>query len=1083
MKPLQWAVLGAVLAVAAILYLLNLDAGSDRQQNRRAAEERTTDGRREGGDARAESDARGAGAKQSSAGLVATLKVVRADGSPAAGAAVTLMGPTTRTDATGSDGSVELGNLAPGIYNLIARSDSEAGALDFEIEKSTDLGTLALQATVAIRGHVLDPRGAAVAGATVEATRVREGGAFDLTSIMQGIMRPERVAARTQTGEDGAFELFVQAGETLALRAAARGFAQEAEEPRVYASDVDGLEFRLFEGLTVAGIVVNTSGEAVAGARVMLINPMQVFQSKTPKAETMTDADGRFSLATTAVRNLLLAVRAAGYATSMQSNVTVPAPNMRIALEAGITLRLRAVNADQPGAPAPDVSVAIMYRGGFVAGKTDEAGNLVLENLPVKGSRMWGNQQQAMLWGGGFVSLSHSLAAIEPIDGLLDVGEIGLQRGGTIKGKVIDKSTGDAIAGVHLRSMGGLDRQLEFMGGATTTSGADGKYELTGVPLKVHTVLAMHPDYLSNVDPMVVMQSLGGRGASNALFPAGKRQIDQLVELLPAATLTGVVVGPDGTPVAGAKVAVQDSMAMIRAMMGGGIPSAISDAEGTFTLTGLRKGKAVRVIATHRDFGSSKAKSIKTGDEPSLELTEPLTLKGVVFDTQNEPIAGTRVQVTRVTEQAGNTFVDTNPGGSGATSVRPGVTDAQGRYTILNAPPGKLKVIWDHRDYAPTNRTIDVAPGTEEFDLGRTELDAGNSLKGVVVDEKGKPVPGVNVNASFDYGDATQTVSPGGTSIETGRTNGNTTSDEDGHFAIRGLRAGKFRIQSWQQGSYSSRPIAEAGSTDIRITLTPAAKLVGRVTSRGKAIATASVSASIPKSGRGNEGKFDSVAWARTDADGNFRLESLPPDQPLKIEVRHDGYRTLTREGVRATDDAQVFELDAGVQIAGTVRDASGTPVARVGLRVRVGEGRNSNKHITADADGHFEAGGLDEGEITVQVQSWNQNFIATEPLVVEPGDRNIEIVVEAGESIAGFILDADGTPLKQVQLAALDENDNQVASGYAWTEDGSFEIKGLRKGRYTVRATRWADAKSTVLAVATDVATGTLDLELRAGR
>ena len=49
--------------------------------------------------------------------------------------------------------------------------------------------------------------------------------------------------------------------------------------------------------------------------------------------------------------------------------------------------------------------------------------------------------------------------------------------------------------------------------------------------------------------------------------------------------------------------------------------------------------------------------------------------------------------------------------------------------------------------------------------------------------------------------------------------------------------------------------------------------------------------------------------------------------------------------------------------------------------------------------------------------------------------------------------------------------------------KDGSFEIKGLRKGRYTVRATRWADQKNTVLAEATDVATGTLDLELRADR
>ena len=1075
MKPLQWAVLGAVLAVAAILYMLNLSGDDDRRQDRRAAEERTEDGLRSDGSRTERTDGEPATTARPGDGLTATLKIVRADGSPATGADLTLIGPTARIDAADSDGSVELGGLTPGIYNLIARSDGEAGALDFELEKNTELGTLTLQATVTIRGHVLDPRGAAVAGATVEATRVGEGGVFDIASVVQAMMRPERVAANTQTGEDGAFELLVPAGETLALRAAAPGFAQEAEEPRVYASDVEGLEFRLFEGLAVSGIVVNKSGDPIDGAHVMLINPMQVFQNKTPKAEAITGANGRFSLATTTVQSLLLAVRAAGYATSMQSDVKVPAPNMRIALEAGITLRLRAVDADQPGAPAPGVSVALMYRGGFVAGKTDEAGQLVLENLPIKGSRMWGNQQQAMLWGGGFVSQNHSLAALEPIDGLIDVGDIGLHRGGTVKGKVIDKTTGEPIAGVRLRSMGGLDRQLEFMGGATATSGADGRYELTGVPLKVHTIMAMHPDYLSNVDPMQMMQSMGGRGATKALFPGGKKLIDWPVELSPAATLTGIVIGPDGNPVAGAKISVQDPMGMLRTMMGGGVSSAISDAEGSFTLTGLRKGAPVRVIATHRDFGSSKVASIKAGDEAKLELTKPLTLKGVVLDTQNMPIAGARVQVARVTEQQSGMGMMTGPGQGGATSVRPGVSDAQGRYTIRNAPPGKLKVTWEHRDYAPTNRTIDVAPGTAEFDLGRTELDAGNSLEGIVVDAEGKPVPGVSVNANFDYSGGSRV----NLETEDGRMHGNTTTDEAGRFAIRGLRAGKFNMESWQQDSYSSRPVAEAGATDIRITLTPAVTFVGRVTDSGKPVAGASISASVPD----EKGESDTVAWAQTDADGNFRLESLPPDQPLKIEVSHDAYRTLTREGVRATDTDQVFALEAGVQIAGTVRDASGASVGRVGLWVRVGESHESNKHITTDADGNFAAGGLDEGEITVQVQSWNQNFIATEPLVVEPGDRNIEIVVEAGESIAGFILDADGTPLKQVQLAALDENDKPVASGYAFKEDGSFEIKGLPKGRYTVRASRWAEQKHTVLAEATDVATGTMDLELRAGR
>ena len=112
MKPLQWAVLGAVLGVAVTLYLLNLDAGNDRQQNRRAAEERTEDGRRTGGNAAEDSDARdGGGGERPGAGLTATLKIVRPDGSPAARAEVTLSGHGSRTETAGSDGAIELADL------------------------------------------------------------------------------------------------------------------------------------------------------------------------------------------------------------------------------------------------------------------------------------------------------------------------------------------------------------------------------------------------------------------------------------------------------------------------------------------------------------------------------------------------------------------------------------------------------------------------------------------------------------------------------------------------------------------------------------------------------------------------------------------------------------------------------------------------------------------------------------------------------------------------------------------------------------------------------------------------------------
>jgi len=1079
MKPLQWAVLGAVLAVAAIVYLLNLSADDGRHQDRRAVEERSEDGRRGAGSTAVETDGGQADGAQAADKLAATLKIVRADGSPAGAAELTLTGPSAQTSSAGADGSVELVDLRPGLYNLIASSGKQAGALDFELKETTDLGTLGLTETISIRGHVFNAAGAPIASAHVEAIHAFARGGFDMSLIVRAMMSPDRVVARTVAGEDGAYELRVPVGSDIALRAFADGFAQEGEDPRRYSADVDGLDFHLFDGVELAGIVVDKSGSPIVGAHVLLINTMAFFQRRIPKVEAVTGPDGRFRATTAPTSNQLLTVRAVGYAASMNPNPTLPSLNLRIMLSAGIAVRLRAVDAAQAGVPAPDVQVAVMYRGGFAAGKTDDMGELLLENLPIEGSRMMGNQQQAIFWGGGFVSHMEALGSHEPVQGVLDLGEIALNRGGKIKGKVIDKATGEPIEGVMLRTIGGLSQQLEFMGSSKTKSEADGSYELTGVPLKAHTVLAMHADYISNVDPMQMMQTMGAsRGKS--LFPQGKNKIDWPLELHPASSLEGVVLGPDGSPIAGARVSIQDPMAMFRGMMGGTTQTAVSDAQGKFTLNGLKQGETVRVLSTHREFGSSKIMSAKSGEPLTLTLTEPLTLKGIVVDSNNSPLSGVRVNVS--TPSANNNSGMMAAGQNPNAGVRPAVTDSNGRFTVRNAPPGRLKVSWDHREYAPLSRSIEVAPGTSEYDLGRTELQSGLGLKGVVVDEEGKPVPNVTVHANFEQVPGAVATTPSGAdgSSPQGRTNGNNTSDEQGRFVIGGLREGKFRIQAWQSGAYSTRPVVTAGTNDVRITLMAAGSLSGRVTSGGKPVANANIAASIPKSQSGGDTGRDNIGWARSDMDGEFRLESLPPDQAFRIEIRHDGHKILTQEGVRSTKEPQVFVLDAGVQIGGIVTDASGTPEAKVAVWVRAA---NDSKHVTTDAEGRFTAGGLADGELTVQVQSWNRNIIATEPISVTPGDMNIHIAVEKGETIAGFILDAEGKPLKQIQVAALDDDGKQVASGWAWKDDGSFEIKGLRPGRYRVRASRWVDQKNEVLAETDDVATGTLDLELRATR
>jgi len=258
-----------------------------------------------------------------------------------------------------------------------------------------------------------------------------------------------------------------------------------------------------------------------------------------------------------------------------------------------------------------------------------------------------------------------------------------------------------------------------------------------------------------------------------------------------------------------------------------------------------------------------------------------------------------------------------------------------------------------------------------------------------------------------------------------------------------------------------------------------AGQLTGRVMSLGAPVAGASVTARIGTPKADGHVTWDQVGWARTGSDGNFRLNSLPPDRAFNLQIRHDGHRKKEIEGVRASDRREVYVLDRGVQIAGIVVNAAGEPVPGVNLSVSVNG--QYKKNVSAGLDGRFEAGGLDDGTITVQVAQWSQNYIRSEPVTATPGDRALRIVVEQGESISGVVVHADGTAVNQVQIEALDGEGVQVSQAWVWQENGAFTVGGLPKGTYTLRASRWADSKREILATLEGVATGSVGVELRA--
>ena len=839
-----------------------------------------------------------------------------------------------------------------------ARNGDGTGALDVQPTQTT----APLHDTIAIRGRV---RGAS--NVTVEAVRVSERSAIAIASLIDAMLSPEVVVARARVDKNGGYELRVPAGQLLALRAWADGYVQESEQARRYASDVSGIDFFLLEGAKLAGVIVSPSGRAIAGAHVLLVDTRGPFEERTVKRETISDSSGRFALSAPLSNNLDLVVRVVGYAIYMNPGLTLPAPDLRIALQRGVSLRMRTVEAGSSGTPTPGINVVVWLRGGLARGKTNASGELLMENLAIEGCGLLGDYNAAMLWGEGWVSRMESLEELKPTNGVLEVGDVQMHRGGTIRGNVLDANTGQPIAGATLQTIGGLREELAIVGGARTASGADGRFELTGVPARAHTLTVLHPDYIGSPDREAMEAAFDGSGGGEPIIPADRTSVVRDVKLLPAATLVGRVLGPDDSPVAGAIVTIQDEMAMFHAMMGGQAPTAVTDAEGKFTLGGLRPGEMIPVMAARRDFGRSKILSVKPGLPFVIRLSPPLRLKGVVVNEAGQPVAGARVTV----EDPSGLHVTRFTG-----QVRPGVTDARGRFMIRNAPPGALEVTWDHRDYAPQRRRIDLAPGTSEHDLGRAVLSRGRGIEGEVVDEAGNPVRNVAVHVSHENQapwDEPE-LPADGTVLAPGRQFNQGTTDAKGRFAIHGLREGKFGVSAWRNGSHSSNAIVATGTKDVRITLVPAGTLSGRVMSGGKPVANAWVSVRHPSK---------TSELMETDQDGRFRLERLSPHEPFQIKINHDGYLDLVVKDVRASKTLHEFVLDRGVHIGGLVTDPTGKPLAGVTVSIRVG---NTGYSVESQANGRFSAGGLGQGEIVVFLSS-------SERIIVAPGDESIRLV------------------------------------------------------------------------------------------
>ncbi len=569
------------------------------------------------------------------------------------------------------------------------------------------------------------------------------------------------------------------------------------------------------------GHVTNRLGEAIGGARVQVTSCMaRQFSSLAPAdgaprvgvlLETLTDQHGDFRLRLEPGRRVDLRVEAEGYATETAINL-YSGEQADITLGRGGSLHGQITSAVD-GNPIEGARIATsridrQARGvAKVVTFTDIAGFYRLEDLPA-----------------GFYDVTitsplgktRGLPVMEVFGDKQTRADVALKPGTLIRGRVIDKVSGQAIAGALVASGTRLLRGVR--------TDAEGLYEIT--------------DDGPTWSPILIASREGyGRWERRVVTTPGA-DLTLNFELLPARRAHGRVVAADGTPVSGAEV-----VAMARVgpptepMFRTDWSSTTSGDDGYFELANLRPDLAHVLTLRKEGLGTAifnfpeDEMELTTIELGSVPLYPPSLVAGIVLDAEGAPVPD--LHVSLFFQPANMNALRLKPmngeGMSFARSPANARTDQRGRFFFPDLPPGDYEVVVGAKGLVGSARiSLDLAEGETRDDL-LLSIDLGGAIAGVVVDPDGLPVRSAYV-----------TLTPPGTGPWSQVTN--STTDAEGRFALRGLDEGEFDLyvqDLWYSTAYGDegtpavadmvRRGVAVGSTDLRLQMPRAGVIAGRV--------------------------------------------------------------------------------------------------------------------------------------------------------------------------------------------------------------------------------------------------------------
>ncbi len=530
-----------------------------------------------------------------------------------------------------------------------------------------------------------------------------------------------------------------------------------------------------------------------------------------------------------------------------------------------------------------------------------------------------------------------------------------------------------------------------------------------------------------------------------------------LLSPLPAAaqtgSITGFVVDSVGNRLGGAT---------IRAISGPGAGrQASTAADGTYLLTGLPAGRYI-FRATRAGYATDS----RTVNVPAFVTSR------VDFVLREIPQAGGALEGVITRSGTGQPVPGVLVQLSSSVFSQSTTTNSEGRYRFSNVPVGTYRLQASRVGFNAVARTgINIRNGrttTLNFAMTSRSSELG-ILQGTVVDAEGDPLSGVLVR------------------LATGASRGQfDTTNSLGNYQISGIVPDTYTVE------FSRADLATA--TQANVAIGPAQRVVLNAVLLPEAEADASIEGVVfGPVGQLLQGAVVEIidgpatgAFDVTDSVGVYRIRGLQPGT-YTLLANATGFGAVQRF-VTVTESANLrvdFVLPSNQlgngTITGQVTDASGEPVADVGVRIT--SGPVTGRVTSTDADGDYTILNLPDGLYTVVFSSPGFDDVTVAGIEVERNGiavRNVTLVGEGGGTgvITGLVTDSDDNPLSGIRVEVL--RDAQVVTTVTTNASGRYTASGLATDTYSLRFSGTGFNTELVSDVeVTDGATTTLNVQL----